>query len=178
MQSCGSKTTSQTAKVQSSSSPMPENSLTWPVTKSCISTNRNLTTIREIMTHSKSWEFRTRKETKNNLKASSLSWNICKNSLISSDTTPKEPVSSSPVSRPSTKCNSLKKLLKILHVSSSSPHPINSDHHSSKLKMDILPTIKLKFNNQATFSEMSVLLLTCRAESLSSVQMVSVKVPY
>lgn len=78
---------------------------------------------------SKKLELKTEKDKKNNLKVNNLNSNICKSLSTNSDTMPKEPVWSNHVSKLSTKCNSSKKLLKILHVCLSSHHPINLDHH-------------------------------------------------
>lgn len=77
----------------------------------------------------KKLESRTEKDKKNNLKVNNLNFNICKSLSINSDTTPKEPVWSNHVLKLSTKCNSSKKSLKILHVCLSSLHLINLDHH-------------------------------------------------
>lgn len=155
---------------------MRENSWMWRVMRLCTSTRRNLITIKEIMTPLRSSESKTGKDWKNNLTVNSSNSNTCKSSSTSSGTTPREPVWSSLESRLSTKCNSSKKLSKIPHVSLSSPHPINSDHHSLKLKMDISHMINLKYKLPTIFSEMSALQLIWKAELLSLVPMVSVKV--
>ncbi len=178
MPSCGSKTTLPTARAQSSSCPMPESSSTSHVMKSCTSIRKSSTIIKEIMTPLRSWESKTRKDTKSSSRVSNLSSNICRSSLTSLGTTPKEPVSYSPVLRPSAKWNSYKKSSKTPHVSSSSLLLINSDPHFSKSKTDTTLMTNPKWKTPTISWEMSTLRSIWRAESLLLVQMVSVKVLY